>query len=119
MQAAALDAFETLSLGPGAPTVPGQAPEGGANPAAFPRPAGPAAEEQVGPPPPYSPFNCKPEFVRMTTCAVPNSQACVAAAVQQGKAYGGAFTAGTCVLCAVAAAGTLTGEQPPGSATYH
>jgi hypothetical protein len=74
MQQAALDAFETLSLGPGAPTVPGQAADGGANPAAFPRPAGPAAEAQVGPPEPYSPYNCKPEFVRMTSHAVPNSQ---------------------------------------------
>ncbi|EFN54134.1 hypothetical protein CHLNCDRAFT_135519 [Chlorella variabilis] len=72
---ATLDAFETLSLGPSAPTMPGQAPDGGANPAAFPRPAGPTAEAHVGPPEPYSPVNCKPEFVRMTSCAVPNSQA--------------------------------------------
>ena len=79
MQAAALDAFETLSLGPSAPTMPGQASEGGVNPAAFPRPAGPTAEEHVGPPTPYSPFNCKPEFVRMTSCAVPSSQARAAA----------------------------------------
>ena len=73
-QAAALDAFEALSLGPGAPTMPGHPAEGGANPAAFPRPAGPAGESQVSPPPAYSPFNCKPQFVRLTTNAVPNSQ---------------------------------------------
>jgi len=30
----------------------------------------------VGPPTPYSPFNCRPEFVRMTSTAVPNSQVC-------------------------------------------
>lgn len=35
---------------------------------------------QVGPPPAYSPYNCKPEFVRMTSYAVPNSQARQAAA---------------------------------------
>lgn len=72
---AALDKFETLSLGPSAPTMPGQPVDGGVNPAAFPRPAGPGGEAQVGPPPAYSPYNCKPEFVRMTSYAVPNSQA--------------------------------------------
>lgn len=74
---ATLDAFETLSLGPSGPSMPGQPPDGGPNPAAFPRPAGSAAqvEGQVGPLEPYSPFNCKPEFVRMTSFAVPNSQA--------------------------------------------
>lgn len=76
LQQATLDAFETLSLGPSGPSMPGQPPDGGPNPAAFPRPAGSAAqvEGQVGPPEPYSPFNCKPEFVRMTSFAVPNSQ---------------------------------------------
>ncbi len=76
LQQAALDAFEMLSLGPSGPTMPGQPADGGANAAGFPRPAGPAAQvdSQVGPPAPYSPFNCKPEFVRMTSFAVPNSQ---------------------------------------------
>lgn len=75
--AAALDKFEMLSLGPAAPSAPGAAPEGGANPAAFPRPAGPPdyAEQSVGPAPPYSPANAVPQFVRLTTGAVPNSQA--------------------------------------------
>lgn len=66
--------------------MPGQPADGGANPAAFPRPAGGAAQvdAQVGPPPPYSPFNCKPEFVRMTSFAVPNSQV-GAGAAQAGR----------------------------------
>lgn len=48
VQQAALDQFETLSLGPSAPTMPGQPADGGVNPAAFPRPAGPGGEAQVG-----------------------------------------------------------------------
>ena len=63
--------------------MPGQPADGGANPAAFPRPAGGAAESQVGPPTPYSPYNCKPEFVRMTSNAVPNSQASLSLAPVQ------------------------------------
>lgn len=74
VQQAALDAFETLSLGPSGPAMMGQQADGGANPAAFPRPAGPGGEAQVGPPLEYSPYNAKPEFVRMSSYAVPNSQ---------------------------------------------
>ena len=57
--------------------MPGQPAEGGPNPAAFPRPAGSpeAAEAAAGPPPPFHPANCPPVFMRMTTGAVPNSQA--------------------------------------------
>ena len=138
VQQAALDKFETLSLGPSAPTMPGQPADGGVNPAAFPRPAGPGGEAQasgwaedwqlaelqkwhrgaavpmaetvngsgcvpshmvtcccmsapcrllpqVGPPPAYSPYNCKPECVRMTSYAVPNSQASCTGGVLVGR----------------------------------
>ena len=75
-QQAALDQFETLSLGPAAPAAPGQpAMDAAATAAAFPRPAGPGAEEAVGPPPPYAATNCAPQYMRVTSQAVPNSQA--------------------------------------------
>ena len=99
LQQATLDAFETLSLGPSAPTMPGQAPDGGANPAAFPRPAGPTAEAHVGPPEPYSPVNCKPEFVRMTSCTVPNSQVCVCVCVCVGQAVALHVAGLDCTVC--------------------
>lgn len=72
---AVMDQFETLSLAPAAPSAGGQAPSGGPNPALFPRPAGPGADEAIGPPKPYSVANCKPQFIRTTTQAVPNSAA--------------------------------------------
>lgn len=77
MAGAALDAFETLSLGPGGPTMPGMPATQGANAAAFPRPAGTADQqhEAVGPPAPYVPVNCPPVYMRMTSQAAPNSQA--------------------------------------------
>jgi protein transport protein SEC24 len=78
MTNAVMDAFETLSLGPGAPGMPGVPAQGPpANAAAFPRPAGTPEQEQdaVGPPRPYSSCNCGPAFLRMTTQAAPNSQA--------------------------------------------
>ncbi len=62
-------------MGPGAPAGPGQPVDAAATAAAFPRPAGPAAEEAIGPPPPYAATNCKPQYMRVTTQAVPNSQA--------------------------------------------
>lgn len=74
-QSAALDSFATLSLGPHGPGMPGQQQDPSAAAAAFPRPAGPGAEELVGPPPPYAAANCKPQYVRPTTQAIPNSQA--------------------------------------------
>ena len=79
---AALDAFETLTLGPGGPSMPG--PPGSApvqqspvNAASFPRPAGTAEQyvAAVGPPESKHPANCNAEFVRFSTHAVPNSQA--------------------------------------------
>ncbi|KAG7669812.1 hypothetical protein Ndes2437B_g05999 [Nannochloris sp. 'desiccata'] len=78
MTNAVMDAFETLSLGPGAPGMPGVPAQGPpANAAAFPRPAGTPEQEAdaVGPPRPYSSANCGPAFLRMTTQAAPNSQA--------------------------------------------
>ncbi len=78
MTNAVMDAFETLSLGPGAPGMPGVPAAGPpANAAAFPRPAGTPEQEAdaVGPPRPYSSANCGPAFLRMTTQAAPNSQA--------------------------------------------
>jgi hypothetical protein len=76
MQQATLDAFETLQLGPATPSMPGQQQQEPAHIAAgFPRPAGVGREEAVGPPPPYSVANAKPEFVRMTAQAAPNSVA--------------------------------------------
>ncbi len=75
LQQAALDSFETLSLGPSAPAAPGQLTDASATAAAFPRPAGPGAEEAVGPPPAYAASNCKPQYMRVTAQAVPNSQA--------------------------------------------
>lgn len=89
MHAAVMDAFESLSLGGqavgggiGGPGIPGQQQQPGgvgqANPAAFPRPAGNAASKEtaLGPPlQPYSTANCKPEFMRPTTHAVPSSAA--------------------------------------------
>lgn len=79
------DAFEALSLGGGGPGVGGPplpgapTPPSGpaANPATFPRPAGTSEQKEaaVGPPPPYTPANCSPDFLRLTTHAAPNSQA--------------------------------------------
>ena len=78
--AAALDAFETLSLGPGqaVPGPPGSQQQAqGANAASFPRPAGNQEQQNaaVGPPVKSNPSNCSSDFVRFTTAAVPNSQA--------------------------------------------
>ena len=80
--AATLDAFETLNLGAGGPSMPG--PPGSApgqqqtaNAATFPRPAGNLEQyhEAVGAPKPPNPANSDHEFVRFTSNAVPNSQA--------------------------------------------
>jgi protein transport protein SEC24 len=76
-QAAAMDAFETLTLGPSGPTVPGGHAAPAANAAAFPRPAGGPAQlaEAVGPPAPYAHANCSPAYMRLTAQAAPGSQA--------------------------------------------
>ena len=42
---------------------------------------------QVGPPPAYSPYNCKPECVRMTSYAVPNSQASCTGGMLVGRIH--------------------------------
>lgn len=72
-----MDAFESLNLGPGGPSVPGGQPSPGANAAMFPRPAGTKEQQDtaVGATKPYDPGNCKDNFVRLTTQAAPNSQA--------------------------------------------
>ncbi len=76
---AALDAFETLTLGQGqaVPGPPGSQQPQQANASSFPRPAGTDQQKEaaLGPPPSSNPLNCNPEFVRFTTSAVPNSQA--------------------------------------------
>lgn len=107
LQQAALDRFETLSLGPAGPGMPGQPQDASAAAAAFPRPAGPGAEEAAGPPPPYSHSNCKPEYMRVTAQAVPNSQALKAR-------WHLPFGAGACAQLglAVGRVGRYTGSRP-------
>jgi protein transport protein SEC24 len=75
--AAALDAFETLSLGPGGPGAPGAPSAPAADAATFPRPCGTRAQEaaMLGPAPAFSPLSCSPTFLRLTAAAAPNSAA--------------------------------------------
>ena len=66
-----LDAFEAMTLGPGAPGQ--QDPT--MDPAYYPRPAGEDAEAAGQPPPPFQPGNCDPRFMRLTCNAIPSQQA--------------------------------------------
>lgn len=66
-----LDHFGELTL---APSVPGQPAEAAMDIGAFPRPAGPLLEEAVAAPPPTHEFNCRPEYLRMTVNAIPNTE---------------------------------------------
>ena len=66
-----LDAFEAMTLGPGAP---GQH-DPTMDPAYYPRPTGEDAEAAGQPPPPFQPGNCDPRFMRLTCNAIPSQQA--------------------------------------------
>ncbi len=67
-----LDAFDAMTLGPGAP---GQQ-DASTNPAYYPRPTGEAAETAGQAPPPFQPGNCDPRYMRLTCNAIPSQQAC-------------------------------------------
>lgn len=66
-----LDAFEAMTLGPGAPGQ--QDPT--MDPAYYPRPTGEDAGVAGQPPPPFQPGNCDPRFMRLTCNAIPSQQA--------------------------------------------
>ena len=66
-----LDAFEAMTLGPGAPGQ--QDPT--MDPAYYPRPTGEDASTAGQPPPPFQPGNCDPRFMRLTCNAIPSQQA--------------------------------------------
>ena len=68
-----LDAFESMTLGPGAP---GQA-DPLIDPAYYPRPTGEDAETAGLPPPPFQQGNCDPRFMRLTVNAIPSQQVSV------------------------------------------
>ncbi len=65
-----LDAFEAMTLGPGAP---GQH-DPMMDPAYYPRPTGENTEAAGQPPPPFQAGNCDPRFMRLTVNAVPSQQ---------------------------------------------
>ncbi len=67
-----LDAFDAMTLGPGAPGQHDQS----MNPAYYPRPTGEAAETAGLAPPPFQQGNCEPRFMRLTCNAIPSQQAC-------------------------------------------
>ena len=66
-----LDAFDAMTLGPGAP---GQQ-DASTDPAYYPRPTGAAAETAGQAPPPFQPGNCDPRYMRLTCNAIPSQQA--------------------------------------------
>ena len=76
-----LDAFEAMTLGPGAP---GQH-DPMMDPAYYPRPTGENAETAGQPPPPFQAGNCDPRFMRLTVNAVPSQQVHPPAFCQGGR----------------------------------
>lgn len=78
-----LDAFEAMTLGPGAP---GQH-DPTMYPAYYPRPTGEDAESAGQPPPPFQQGNCDPRFMRLTVNAVPSQQASFESIAMKGQPH--------------------------------
>jgi hypothetical protein len=80
-----LDAFESMTLGPGAP---GQV-DPLMDPAYYPRPAGEDAETAGLPPAPFQQGNCDPRFMRLTVNAIPSQQVGIGIYLVRGAARPG------------------------------